>query len=69
MAQVIARCSLTGHYMFLGMDVDAEKFVSLPDPLARKLCPFCSTEHFWHKKDAKLVNRRPVVRNGAQRAL
>jgi hypothetical protein len=69
MAQVIAKCPLTGHYMFMGIDADAERMARLPDAFARKFCPFCSCEHDWHKKDAKLVDRRPAAQPFVQRAL
>jgi hypothetical protein len=36
MAQVITRCRLTGHYMFMGMDVDPKEFPRSPGPFARK---------------------------------
>jgi hypothetical protein len=67
MAQVISQCPLTRHYVFMGIDVDAERFASLPDTFARKFCPFCACEHDWHKRDAKLVNGKPVVRRTLQR--
>jgi hypothetical protein len=69
MAQVIAKCRLTGHYMFMGIDVDAERLKQLPDLFARKFCPFCSCEHDWHRKDAKLSDRRPAALSLVQRAL
>jgi hypothetical protein len=69
MAQVITRCQLTGHYMFMGIDVEAERFASLPDSLPRKFCPFCCCEHDWFKKNSKLLDRRPTVRQDVQRAL
>jgi hypothetical protein len=62
MAQVIARCPLTGHYMFMGIDVDADGFATLSDPFQRKFCPFCACEHAWYKKDSKLLDARPVLR-------
>ena len=55
MAQVITRCQLTGHYMFMGIDIEAEQFAGLPDTLARKFCPFCACEHWWHKEDSKFL--------------
>jgi hypothetical protein len=69
MAQVIARCPLTGHYLFMGIDVDAERLATLPESLGRKFCPFCACEHAWQKKDAKLVSRKPPARPGLQQAL
>jgi len=68
MAQVIAKCPLTGHYLFMGIDVDADSFARLPDPFLRKFCPFCACDHAWHKKDSKLVAARPVVAPGVQQA-
>ena len=69
MAQVITRCQLTGHYMFMGIDIQAERFATLPDTLPRKFCPFCCCEHEWYKKNSKLLDRRPAVRQDVQRAL
>jgi hypothetical protein len=68
MAQIVTRCPMTGHYMFIGIDVAAEQFSSLPDQLTRKFCPFCACEHAWYRKDSKLVNQRPVAARGVQRA-
>ncbi len=60
MAQVITRCRLTGHYMFIGMDVDPKEFPRSPGPFARKFCPFCACDHLWHKEDARFVAVKPV---------
>jgi hypothetical protein len=54
MAQVVTRCRLTGHYMFMGMDVDAEEFTRAPGPFTRKFCPFCACDHLWHREDSTL---------------
>src|SRR5262245_18963025 len=40
MARVISRCPLTGHYVFIGIDVDAERFANFPETFARAFCPF-----------------------------
>ena len=69
MAQVITRCQLTGHYMFMGIDIEAERFAALPDTLTRKFCPFCCCDHEWYKKNSKLLDRRPAMREDVQRAL
>jgi hypothetical protein len=69
MAQVITRCQLTGHYVFMGIDIEAEQFAGLPDTLARKFCPFCCCQHDWYKKNSKLLDRRPSVRQNVQQAL
>jgi hypothetical protein len=61
MAQVIAKCRLTGHYAFMGIEATADEFVRAPEVLARKFCPFCACEHGWLKRDAKLVDRRQVA--------
>ncbi len=53
MAQVITRCRLTGHYMFIAMDVDPKEFGNARGPFTRQFCPFCTTEHVWHKEDAR----------------
>ena len=50
MAQVVTRCRLTGHYMFMAMEVDPRDFERSRGPFARKFCPFCSCEHFWHRR-------------------
>jgi hypothetical protein len=68
MAQVVTRCRLTGHYMFMAMEVDPRDFQGSRGPFARKFCPFCSCEHLWHKEDAKLLASKPVVRRGIQQA-
>src|SRR5262245_12277309 len=45
MAKVISKCPLTGHYVYIGVDVDAERFANLPETFARAFCPFCACEH------------------------
>jgi len=66
MAQVITRCRLTGHYMFMGMDVDPREFTHASGSFARKFCPFCACEHCWYKEDSKFLapaaDQRPGVR-------
>jgi hypothetical protein len=69
MAQVITRCPLTGHYMFMGIDVAPEQFASFPDSFTRKYCPFCCCEHEWRKAESKLVDRRPTKRRDLPKAL
>ena len=68
MAQVITKCRLSGHYVFVGIDVDTDDFARLSDPFVRKFCPFCACEHAWYKKDSKLMDARPPVRRGVQQA-
>jgi hypothetical protein len=68
MVQVITRCRLTGHYMFMGMDVDPKEFPRSPGPFARKFCPFCACDHLWHKEDARFVAVKPVSRPRIQQA-
>ena len=51
MAQMITRCRLTGHYMFMGMEVDPKEFTRTAGPFARKFCPFCACEHVWYKEE------------------
>ena len=58
MAQVITRCRLTGHYMFMGLDVDPKEFARSPGPFKRKFCPFCACDHLWHKEDSNSWRRR-----------
>ena len=69
MAQVVTRCPLTGHYMFMGIDVDVEKFATFPEVFARKYCPYCCCEHAWSKKDSKLIDRRPAQRSDAKKVV
>ncbi len=61
MAQVITKCPLTGHYKFMGMDVEAEQFAALPEFFARQYCPFCACEHSWLKRDSKLLDKRRTL--------
>jgi hypothetical protein len=68
MAQVIAKCRLTGHYLFMRIELDPGDLSNLSDPFARKFCPYCACEHAWYRKDAKLVDARPSVRPGVQQA-
>jgi hypothetical protein len=68
MAQVITRCRLTGHYMFMGMEVEPKEFANARGPFARKFCPFCACEHVWHKEDAKFLRPKAVIGQGVQRA-
>lgn len=69
MAQLIAKCRLTGHYMYMGVDVSADDVANLSETFARKYCPFCSCEHAWFKRDAKLMdksrNRRHAIQQSA----
>ena len=55
MAQVITRCRLTGHYMFMGVEADPKEFAQTQGPFMRKFCPFCACEHWWHKEDSKFL--------------
>ena len=61
MAQVITRCRLTGHYMFMGLDVDPKEFARSPGPFKRKFCPFCA----W---DSKFLAPKAPPRIGIQQA-
>jgi phosphopantetheinyl transferase len=54
--------------MFMGIDIDEERFAALPEFFARQFCPFCACEHSWLKKDSKLVDRRRAMRRGIQQA-
>jgi hypothetical protein len=71
MAQVITRCRLTGHYMFMGMDVDPKEFTHSPGPFTRKFCPFCACDHLWHREDSKFLApkacRGPIFNKRADR--
>jgi len=62
MAQVITRCRLTGHYMFMGIDADPKDFAEASGPFTRKFCPFCGCEHLWHKEDSKFLSPKPVAK-------
>jgi hypothetical protein len=60
MAQVITRCRLTGHYMFMGLDADPKEFARSHGPFVRKFCPFCACDHLWHKEDSKFLAPKPA---------
>jgi hypothetical protein len=68
MAQVITRCRLTGHYMFMGIDADPKQFTGSSGPFARKFCPFCASDHLWHKEDSKFLAPKTMVGPHIQRA-
>jgi hypothetical protein len=68
MAQVITRCRLTGHYMFMGMDVGPKEFTRSLGPFARKFCPFCACDHLWHKEDSKFLAPKAALRPHIQQA-
>jgi hypothetical protein len=68
MAQLIAKCRLTGHYMYLGIDVSADDMAHMSETLTRKYCPFCSCEHAWFKRDAKLLDKTHSRRSEIQRS-
>jgi hypothetical protein len=69
MAQVITRCRLTGHYMFMGMEVDPKEFSNARGPFTRYFCPFCATEHVWHKGDSRFLRAKTEIGQGVQRAI
>jgi hypothetical protein len=68
MAQVITRCRLTGHYMFMGMDVDPKEFIRSAGPFARKFCPFCACDHLWYKEDSKFLTPKTEAGQRIQQA-
>jgi hypothetical protein len=68
MAQVVTRCRLTGHYMFMEMDVDPKTFAATAGPFARKFCPFCACEHSWYKEDSKFLPATAAARSHIQQA-
>ena len=68
MAQVVTRCRLTGHYMFMAMEVDPKHFANSRGAFARKFCPFCSCDHIWYKEDSKFLGAKPVITAGIQQA-
>ena len=68
MAQVITKCRLTGHYMFMGLDADPKEFARSPGPFVRKFCPFCACDHVWHKEDSKFLSSRTPVAPRIQQA-
>jgi hypothetical protein len=47
MAQAVTRCRLTGHYMFMGLEVDPKELARSSGPFERKFCPFCACDHLW----------------------
>jgi hypothetical protein len=68
MAQVITRCRLTGHYVSMGIDVDPQEFAKSSGPFARKFCPFCACEHYWHKEDSKFLKPKIAAAPRVQQA-
>ncbi len=68
MAQIVTRCRLTGHYLFMGMEADPRTFSCSSGPFVRKFCPFCACEHAWHREDTKFITPKPVIREGVQQA-
>jgi hypothetical protein len=68
MAQVITRCRLTGHYMFMGLDADPKEFVRTGGPFVRKFCPFCACDHLWYKEDSKFLAPKPAQGQRIQQA-
>jgi hypothetical protein len=54
--------------MFMGMDVDPKEFAHSAGPFARKFCPFCACEHFWHKEDSKFLAPNSDLRPGVRQA-
>jgi hypothetical protein len=68
MAQVITRCRLTGHYMFMGIDADPKEFARSTGPFTRKFCPFCACVHLWYKEDSKFLAPKPAAHDGIQQA-
>jgi hypothetical protein len=68
MAQVITRCRLTSHYMFMGMNADPKEFKQSAGAFARKFCPFCSCEHFWYKEDSKFLAATSELGPGVRQA-
>ena len=68
MAQLVAKCRLTGHYNFMGLDVSADQIARMSDPFVRKFCPYCACEHDWYKRDVKLIDRKPAASRRIQQA-
>jgi hypothetical protein len=68
MAQVITKCRLTGHYMFMGLDSEPKEFIGKFGPFARKFCPFCACEHSWYREDAKFLAVKSPARPRIQQA-
>ena len=68
MAQVITRCRLTGHYMFMGLEADPKEFMGRSGAFARKFCPFCACEHSWHREDTKFLASKKTAHAHIQQA-
>jgi hypothetical protein len=68
MAQLIAKCRLTGHYAFMGIEIGGGQVAGLPDIFTRKFCPFCCCEHDWYKKDIKLIDKKLAPSRDIQRS-
>ena len=59
MAQVITRCRLTGHYMFMGLEADPKEF------MGRSVC---ACEHSWHREDTKFLASKKTAHAHIQQA-
>jgi hypothetical protein len=68
MAQVVTKCRLTGHYLFMGMEAEPKEFRQTSGPFARKFCPFCACEHSWHKEDSKFLTPKTGAHSHIQQA-
>jgi hypothetical protein len=68
MAQVITKCRLTGHYKFMGMDVDPKQFTGRRGAFARTFCPFCACDHDWYKEDSKFLASKTGAHSRIQQA-
>jgi hypothetical protein len=68
MAQVVSRCRATGHYLFMGIDVDPKEFAKSSGPFSRKYCPYCACEHLWHREDSKFRTAEPATKPRIQQA-
>lgn len=54
MARLMIVCPSTGQDVFTGIEISSDTIAQIPDIVARMMCPACSQEHAWSKKDARL---------------
>ena len=52
MGVIVIRCPRTGNEVSTGVEIDADRFKTLPPTVSRMRCPACGSEHAWSKRSA-----------------
>jgi hypothetical protein len=52
MGVIVIRCPRTGSEVSTGVEIDADRFKTLPPIVSRMRCPACGSEHAWSKRSA-----------------